>query len=90
MAQRIIQIIPAPTTLKIARYDFDRAVLYPPVCLALVEKGNTQGVVIMEGVDNEIVELDTEDPDFLGIVDEKDPYSIRELEEKCKERIKKG
>lgn len=82
MAQRIIQLLPCPEEVRIAYRNPDtRGVdLYPATCIALIEKGATQGVVYLETVNNEIKEVDIDAPDFLGIIMAGDFEKIKDLE----------
>jgi hypothetical protein len=70
MAERTIQICPAHPDIRVAWYKDGDAIVYPPVCLAIVEKGTAQDVLYMELVDNEVVPVDTENKNFMGFVQE--------------------
>ena len=88
MSQRIIQLLSAPEGAKIAYYNHEGKVdLYPPTCIALVEKGTTRNIVYFETVDNEISEVDIDDPDFLGFVGANDTAAIDILNTEAQKRF---
>jgi len=62
----ILQIIPAHPGDRIAWYGDDAIRYVTPTCLALVKEGDKTRIAYMEMVDDEIVEVDTEDEAFLG------------------------
>lgn len=66
---KIIQICPVPTNVRLARYNPDEPLYIEglhPMCLALVARGDKTEVAYIEAVDNELVPVDPDDPDFLG------------------------
>ena len=80
MAVKILQICPVPNDLRVVWYDGDGGVdIYPPVCLALTEKGSAQEVVYMEMINEEIQPLDVNASDFLGFVTVDDIDKIDQL-----------
>ena len=88
MAQRIIQLLSAPESARTAYYNHEGKVdLYPPTCIALVEKGSNQDVVYMETVDNEIKEVDITDPNFMGIIAADDTEAFNTLQLEAKNRF---
>ena len=89
MAERIIQICPASPEVRIAWYNKGEVDLYPPACLAIVEKGTAQDVVYLEIVDNEVKPVDTDDKDFLGFVASSQFDTIKKLKEAAEARYEK-
>jgi hypothetical protein len=88
---KIIQIIPCDPYVRIARYDSKNSdswylTLNRPVCVALTERGRGQDINFMELKDDGIVEVDTEDNDFLGFVSITNKSEIRRLKKLTTDR----
>ena len=89
MGQRIIQLCPASTEARIGWYNKGVLDLYPPTCLALVEKGTSREILYMETVDNEVKEVDNSNPEFVGFVYINDLDRIKELRAIVESRYEK-
>jgi uncharacterized protein (DUF1684 family) len=87
MAIKILQICPVPSDLRVVWYNGDGGVdIYPPVCLALTEKGSAQEIVYMEMVNEEIQPLAVNSSDFMGFVTTDATDKIDELRDQAAER----
>jgi hypothetical protein len=87
MSERITQICPCPENARTAFYVGGNVALCKLTCLAIVEVGTRQEVCYMETVDNKIQMIDTEDKNFLGLIDVNDVERIKELEAEAKLRF---
>ena len=61
MSDKIIQICPCEPDVRIAYDNEGLLEIYPPTCLAIIERCSTREIVYMETVDNEIKVVDTKD-----------------------------
>jgi hypothetical protein len=86
MSEKIIQICPCEPDVRIAYDNEGLLQIYPPTCLAIIERCSTREIVYMETVDNEIKVVDTEDKSFLGFLSSFDADRISELEHQLKQK----
>jgi hypothetical protein len=89
MAEKVLQIIPYPTEVRIAMYENGNVGIHKPTCLALVERGTTQEIVYMEMVDNVVERVDTEHKNFLGFVEANNLLALGELNAIAQTRYEK-
>ena len=89
MSDKIIQICPCEPDVRIAYDNEGLLEIYPPTCLAIIERCSTREIVYMETVDNEIKVVDTKDKNFLGFLSASNKDKILELKGQLKQKIQK-
>jgi hypothetical protein len=89
MGEKTTQLCPVSPEIRIAWYEGGTVRIYPPVCVALVERGTARDTVFLEVVDNEIRVVDPDHEDFLGFVMASDFDKIKELKEEAEKRYEK-
>jgi hypothetical protein len=86
MSEKIIQICPCEPDVRIAYDNEGLLEIYPPTCLAIIERCSTREIVYMETVDNEIKVVDTEDKNFLEFLSASNEDKILELKGQLKQK----